>query len=268
MKIIIGKKVICTSFIQLFHLTAFFHILAQCIYNFLMIPANGAKSHGLINQTAALILSRKLSGMVVYQRFPLISKVKLHAGIVGNHQAAFGEDFFIAHVTGSLHDFHIVIFIKIVLLCAHGRVQQINQPITGLFGALYQLFVINQRIIHPKICAFPKGIIVGLFLVGNSLIDKASPPGGGNQNLVLVIIVQAVKPGQTGNPQLLVRKAIEGLADILILINRSQAIKGSVIKNPVLILGNLLDGKPVLDADDFWVPQIPYKRQVPALEST
>ena len=81
------EEIIGTSAVLRFHLAVILHIRDQNIDQFVVVLADLAKSHRIIEETAVLIMSRKLFRMEIYDRLSHIGEVKLNAGIICNHQA-------------------------------------------------------------------------------------------------------------------------------------------------------------------------------------
>ena len=88
------------------------------INQLIIVMCNFAKCHRIIKECSFFIMLRNILVMQIYQWFTHISKIKLNTGKICNHKTGFTEHCFVTHITYGWYYIYIIIFIKIINLCA------------------------------------------------------------------------------------------------------------------------------------------------------
>ena len=241
------------------HLTAVFHVFAQGVDQHIGGGADLAEAHGVVEESAVVIVRGQLVGVEVDQRLFHVRKVELYAGVVGDHQAGFGEDLLIAHVADGGDDLHIRVGRVVVHLCTEDRMQEILDLVAGALGGLDELLVIDQIVVDAVVDRVLEVGVIGtlLALAGGDGHRVVHTPGRGDEDLLLIVVDQSVVASDTGHlDDTGVLVAVGVVVQVLFLILGGDEVHARVIDDTLLRHRAFLHRQSVLQAHGREVAQI------------
>ena len=203
------------------HFAAVLHVLAQGVYQHLQGGADLAEAHRVVEESAVVIVRGQLVRVEVHQRLFHIGKVELYAGVVGDHQAGFGQDLLVAHVADRGDDLHIRVGGVVVHLRRQDRVQQVLDLVAGALGGLDELLIVDQVVIDAVVDRILEvGVIRALFaLAGGHGHRVVHAPCRGDEDLLPVVAHKPVVASDTGHlDDVGARVAVGVVVQVLFLI--------------------------------------------------
>ena len=254
------EEIIRSGNIFRLHLTAVRHVFRQQFDQLVIVMADLAERHRIVEEAALLVMLRDILVMQINERLSHIRKVELDAGEIRHHQRRLTEHPLIAHIAHSRNDIHIVVPVKVLHLCTDDGMQDVLDPVAVFFRGGNEPFIVDQRIEDLIIHAFPEQRIV-LSLLAFARADRGRrlhAPGGADHDLLLIIIDKPVIARNTGQLQRIIALIIiDRMRKIPDLIFGGAEIQSRIITQSLLRHGDLLHAHAMLHAADMKVRQIP-----------